>query len=191
MRIQCVPTGFIQTNTYLFDCGGASAAVDPGAEADRILAAAEAWGKPIRYVLLTHAHWDHVGAVRALQDGGARVFLHESDVKILKSDFTPDVLLRGGESLALGDRTVTVLHTPGHTAGGVCYLCGGAMFSGDTLFRLEVGRCDLPTGNFAQMKESLKKLFALTNDYRVLPGHGEETTLGFERTHNPYRTYTI
>ncbi|MCL2798155.1 MAG: MBL fold metallo-hydrolase [Firmicutes bacterium] len=204
MQLSIVQTGLIGTNTYIFDCGDALAVVDPGANSERILKAAEPFNKPIRHVLLTHAHWDHVGAVRFFQQSGARVYLHEADQKILKSDFAPDVLLKGGEELGIcchgvrlidsdtvskpdPARAVSVLHTPGHSAGSVCYLVNDVMFSGDTLFRLEIGRCDLATGSFAQMKNSLKTLFALKKDYCVLPGHGEETSLFFEKANNPYR----
>ena len=186
MWFKCVETGFLTENAYIFDCGDALCLVDPGAEADKIQAAAAEFHKPVRFILLTHAHFDHVGAVRFFQKFGARVFLHEGDKPVLNSDFTPDVWLKGGETLHLDGMSVMVLHTPGHTGGSVCYLADDVMFSGDTLFCLEIGRCDLPTGSFADMKKSLKKLFSLAKNYRVLPGHGEETELYFERENNPY-----
>jgi len=188
MKIIKTQTGPIQTNTYLFECGDAVAVVDPGAESSKILALADnKFNKPIKFVLLTHAHWDHVGAVIDLQKQGAKVYMHEDDMQNLERDFIPDVLLKGGEELSLGNQTISVLHTPGHTAGSVVYKTLDTIFSGDTLFRREIGRCDFPTGNFNTMKKTLAMLFALKGDYRVLPGHGEETTLESERKENPYR----
>ena len=186
MKITILQTGSLQTNTYLFDCGEVLAVVDPGAEPDKIMSAAQKLGKPIGYVLLTHSHFDHVGAVSAIQYSGATVYLHSQEVSILQSDFTPDALVEDGDMLNLGNQSVTVMHTPGHTAGSVCYIIDDVMFSGDTLFRLEIGRCDLPTGSFATMKKTLKRLLSIKKDYRVLPGHGEESTLEFERLHNRY-----
>ena len=174
------------TNTYLFDCGNSLAVVDPGSNAEKIVSIAERIGKPIRFILLTHAHWDHVGAVSTLQKQGAKVYVHKTELKII-ANFVPDFLIEDGSMLTLDEVTVQVVHTPGHTAGGVCYIIGDTMFSGDTLFYLEIGRCDLPTGNFDTMKKTLQKLFALKNNYRILPGHGKETTLNFERLNNPYR----
>ncbi len=187
-------TGPIQTNTYLFECGSQVAVVDPGADAAKISAAAEKIGKPAGFVLLTHAHWDHTGAAAALQALGAKVFISAADAALLDyyfkrgvAPFVPDARVYDGDVLDLNGVKVKVLLTSGHSAGSACYLTDGVMFSGDTLFRLEVGRCDLPTGDFDAMKQSLKKLFALEKDYRVLPGHGEETALFFERDNNPYR----
>ncbi|MCL2062113.1 MAG: MBL fold metallo-hydrolase [Firmicutes bacterium] len=187
MEVTHLHTGPIETNTYLFDCGSYLAVVDPGGEAEKLLDAAQKQGKTIGAVLLTHAHWDHIGAVSELQKNGAKVYIHQTDALLLNNRFTPDVLIKKEGKLILDARTVQILHTPGHTAGSVCYIADNILFSGDTLFRLQIGRCDLPTGDFSVMKETLKKLFALSVDYRVLPGHGQETTLSFEKAHNPYK----
>ena len=196
LNLKNITVGPIRTNAYLFDCGDGLAVVDPGDDADKILSEAQKAGKQIKHILLTHSHWDHIGAVNELKKLGAKVYVHKEEVQILHSEINPDILLDGSEVLKLGGREVKVLHTPGHTAGSVCYIVDykqenpnvpqSVMFSGDTLFYLEIGRCDLPTGNFNTMKKTLKKLFALDTDYKVLPGHGKSTSIFFERDNNPY-----
>lgn len=195
-------TTALETNTYLALNGERAFVVDPGADADKILAAAEAEGAKIEWVLLTHAHFDHIGGVAELQRAGAKVVLHRDDLGIVSSfknlafyagvkveKFLPDVTVSGGETLDVAGVKVRVIHTPGHTAGGVCYVADDIIFTGDTLFELSYGRTDFPTGSFKELKNSvLNKLFVLPGDYRLLPGHGAPTTLAFEREHNPILT---
>lgn len=202
MKIVTLHTTMLETGTYVVINGGRAFVVDPGADAERIIAAAEAEGAKIEWVLLTHAHFDHIGAAAALQREGAQIILHRDDVKLIKSfqnlsvlagvkveHFTPDVTVAGGETLDVAGVSVKVIHTPGHTAGSVCYVAGDVIFSGDTLFALSYGRTDFPTGSFAQLKNSVvNKLFALEGDYKVLPGHEAPTTLDYERAHNPILT---
>lgn len=202
MKIVTLHTTMLETGTYVVINGGRAFVVDPGADAGRIIAAAEAEGAKIEWVLLTHAHFDHIGAAAALQREGAQIVLHRDDVKLIKSfqnlsvlagvkveHFTPDVTVAGGETLDVAGVSVKVIHTPGHTAGSVCYVAGDVIFSGDTLFALSYGRTDFPTGSFAQLKNSVvNKLFALEGDYKVLPGHEGPTTLDYERAHNPILT---
>ena len=202
MKIVTLYTTMLETDTYVVINGGRAFVVDPGADAERIIAAAEAEGAKIEWVLLTHAHFDHIGAAAALQREGAQIVLHRDDVKLIKSfqnlsvlagvkveHFTPDVTVAGGETLDVAGVSVKVIHTPGHTAGSVCYVAGDVIFSGDTLFALSYGRTDFPTGSFAQLKNSVvNKLFALEGDYKVLPGHEGPTTLDYERAHNPILT---
>ena len=140
-------TTALETNTYLAINGERAFVVDPGADADKILAAAEAEGAKIEWVLLTHAHFDHIGGVAELQRAGAQVVLHRDDFGIASSfknlafyagvkveKFVPDVTVSGGETLDVAGVKVRVIHTPGHTAGGVCYVAGDVIFTGDTLF---------------------------------------------------------
>ncbi len=202
MKIVTLHTTMLETGTYVVINGERAFVVDPGADAERIIAAAEAEGAKIEWVLLTHAHFDHIGAAAALQREGAQIVLHRDDVKLIKSfqnlsvlagvkveHFTPDVTVAGGETLDVAGVSVKVIHTPGHTAGSVCYVAGDVIFSGDTLFALSYGRSDFPTGSFAQLKNSVvNKLFALEGDYKVLPGHEGPTTLDYERAHNPILT---
>lgn len=202
MKILTFHTTELETDTYLVTNGSEAFVVDPGDGADMLTAAAEAEGTKIGWVLLTHAHFDHIGAAAELQRGGALIVMHRDDVPLVGSfknlafyagkkveHFTPDVTVSGGETLDVAGIAVKVMHTPGHTAGGVCYIAEDCIFSGDTLFELSYGRTDFPTGSFKELKNSIvNKLFALKGDYKVFPGHGAPTTLQFEREHNPVLT---
>lgn len=202
MKILTFHTTELETDTYLVTNGREAFVVDPGDGADMLTAAAEAEGAKIGWVLLTHAHFDHIGAAAELQRGGALIVMHRDDVPLVGSfknlafyagkkveHFTPDVTVSGGETLDVAGIAVKVMHTPGHTAGGVCYIAEDCIFSGDTLFELSYGRTDFPTGSFKELKNSIvNKLFALKGDYKVFPGHGAPTTLQFEREHNPVLT---
>ena len=199
MKIATFLTTQLQTNTYLVLEGASAFVVDPGGRAKEIAEYAKKEGAKIEAVLLTHAHFDHTGGVAELQELGAEVLLHRDDAALLTSGgnlaaelggtlrgFVPDVTLCGGETLTVAGLGVRVVHTPGHTAGSVCYIVEDCIFSGDTLFELSYGRTDFPTGSFSSLRNSIvNKLFALSGDYRVYPGHGAPTTLGFERKHNP------
>lgn len=204
MLIKTLPVGQLETNCYVvtdedsLDC----AVIDPGDESGTILDYLEDNKLHCRAVLLTHAHFDHIGAAAELQRGGALIVMHRDDVPLVGSfknlafyagkkveHFTPDVTVSGGETLDVAGIAVKVMHTPGHTAGGVCYIAEDCIFSGDTLFELSYGRTDFPTGSFKELKNSIvNKLFALKGDYKVFPGHGAPTTLQFEREHNPVLT---
>lgn len=202
MKILTFHTTELETDTYLVTNGSEAFVVDPGDGADMLTAATEAEGAKIGWVLLTHAHFDHIGAAAELQRGGALIVMHRDDVPLVGSfknlafyagkkveHFTPDVTVSGGETLDVAGIAVKVMHTPGHTAGGVCYIAEDCIFSGDTLFELSYGRTDFPTGSFKELKNSIvNKLFALKGDYKVFPGHGAPTTLQFEREHNPVLT---
>lgn len=190
--------GVCATNTYLIIDSGKAIAVDPAYDADGILRIAKAHNASISDVLITHAHFDHIGAIGALKARGAKVYASEDhkltdklnalftdDIEGLR--FTPDITVHGGDSVQINGHTFKVVETPGHTPYGVCYIMDDArIFSGDTLFRLSVGRADFTLGDHAELLRSVKKLFALSHDYEVLPGHGEPTTLDFERKNNPY-----
>lgn len=200
MNVITVCTGMLAENTYILEGTNQEALViDPGDDAEKIVSALRQAGLCCRSVLLTHAHIDHINAVAALQEQGAAVYLHADDAPLLKNSgnlshicnitfhtFAPDVLLSGGEQLHLSGLTFRVLHTPGHTAGSVCYCFDDCIFTGDTLFYLSVGRTDFPTGNPADLRKSLQKLFALQKNYELYPGHDRPTSLDFERENNPY-----
>jgi len=179
--------------------------IDPGAEARQILKRVRDEQLDIKFIVLTHGHIDHVGGVKEVKEAtGAEVAIHTDDAKSVSGQegrlismlvsglsypapSSPDRLLNGGDSIDIGDLNFLVLHTPGHTPGGICLLGNGVVFTGDTLFNYGVGRTDLPGGSYSQLMNSLHtKLMVLPDETIVYPGHGPETTIGAERRGNPY-----
>ena len=198
MQIYTVPAGMLRANSYiitengtdavLIDCGGAQP-----------LAFARQKGLNIRSVLLTHGHFDHIAGCAELQAAGAQIGCAEAEKSLLTSPanlaaemgvripaFSLDFTFQDGDELDLCGLKFTVLATPGHTPGGVCFLCGDSLFTGDTLFCESVGRTDFPGGSTSQLRESVKKLLALPGNLTVYPGHDEPTTLEHERMFNPF-----
>ena len=193
LNIETYPLGSYQTNCYLVwddespDC----IVIDPGYEPDTVLLAIKGIKKNLAAILLTHGHFDHVGAVKILAaDTDCRVYIHENDLS-LPATLTAGALYYThtygeGDTLKIAGLSIRVLHTPGHTPGCVCLMVEDNLFTGDTLFRESCGRTDLPGGNGAEIFKSLGRLAALEGDFRVLPGHGMESTLEEEREYNPY-----
>jgi hydroxyacylglutathione hydrolase len=199
-----------QKNAYLVGCETTRDAVviDPGDEVEQLVEAVRAGALRVRYVLLTHAHLDHItGVTRAKEAFDAPVVLHEADLPLyravvqqglmfgLKVEAQPPVdrFYSPGECIAFGRYEARVHHTPGHSPGGVCLQVGPAgtpgpdLFVGDTLFAGSIGRTDLPGGDYPTLIHSIRTvLFGLGDDARVYPGHGEPTTIGRERRTNPF-----
>ena len=192
MKLTSLTVGSIGTNCYILynETTKAAVVIDPSDEATLVEARIEALGLQVQAILLTHGHFDHGGDVaRIRKRTGAPVYLHPADRALpswLTHGLTADRDLADGDELELAGMVFTVLHTPGHTPGSVCFLCGDLLFAGDTLFAGSCGRTDLPGGSGADMLRSLRRLAELDGDYRVFPGHGEETTLERERRRNPY-----
>ena len=207
MKIVKIPSVGYGSNCWLLidEESGAYAMIDPSPEIDAIRSALERRGlQPgnLRYILLTHGHFDHILSVDALRDlTGAPVFIHRADADFLtnsehngykfffRREFTmrpAERLLEDGDVLPLGNTEIRVLHTPGHTGGCVCYIAGDAMFTGDTLFDQDIGRTDLYSGDPDALQRSLQRLAALPGDYTLYPGHGSVTTLEKQRNYNYY-----
>ncbi|WP_088186325.1 MBL fold metallo-hydrolase [Desulfosporosinus sp. FKA] len=199
--------GLMGANCYLFACMESKKAVliDPGADGKMIHRWVTDKGLHIDYILLTHGHVDHIGAVDELRDllGDVQVGIHSGDAEMLtdgrknlSSYFGPgivlksaDFLLEDGQEILVGKERLKVLHTPGHSPGGVCLWSSEGLFSGDTLFAGSIGRTDFPGGSMELLIRGIKeKLFTLPDNTRVLPGHGEETSIGEEKRDNPYLT---
>ena len=182
----------IGTNCYIVYDKAEKAAVviDPGDSPDEILSLLSDLGVELKGLLFTHGHFDHVGASSALiAMTGARAWIHKADIGMpfhLKNGLTYTDTYDEGDVLELGPFRFTVLHTPGHSPGSVCLLCGSWLFSGDTLFAGSCGRTDLWGGSWHEMMASLRRLAALPGQWAVYPGHGEFTTLARERQTNPY-----
>lgn len=193
MKIRKIPVGMLQENCYFVsDENGETAVIDPGDEADRLLGLLQGGGLTPRCILLTHGHFDHVGAAAALAERyHCPVYLHEAD-RALPARLTGGPLpqtraLHEGDELAVGALRFRVLETPGHSAGSVSLLCGDALFSGDTIFAGgSWGRTDFPGGSEPALRASLRRLAALPPQTRVFPGHGPETTIAAERACDPF-----
>ncbi len=194
--------GDLATNTYLMELEGKDVlAVDIGS-GRRLLQILKEQGRTLKAILLTHGHYDHIEDLRMVQEEtGAEIYIHELDAPMLSDGYLslaywiapgeeqPVVeayhTVKEGDVLCIGDAQITVLHTPGHTQGSVCYRCEEHLFTGDTLFHMSRGRTDFPGGSDRQLLESFRRLKMLEGDAKVYPGHNEVTTLDFERKNNP------
>ena len=201
LKIDVLPLGDYQTNCYIVreENSQSCAVIDPGFEPERVLQFLQENGLQVDAVLLTHGHFDHVGAVEKIVAAtGCELWMSQSDwsqkntpqtlffYPLANCDFTQLSFCEEGEQIRAGGTVFTVLETPGHTWGSVCYRCEDAIFSGDTLFAGSCGRTDLPGGDWNTIRQSLERLAALEGNDTVYPGHGESTTLERERIYNPY-----
>jgi len=193
----------VGTNCYIVydEATREAAVVDPGDNAPSILRAVKKENLEVKYILLTHAHFDHILAAHdIIRETGAKYVVPEADVWLLKRDNmgqfrsaaegyiedAPDILAKEGTEITFGNITASYMNTPGHTPGSSVIRMGDALFTGDTLFRGSCGRVDFEGGNMRQMLASLKRLYELEGDYKVLPGHEGISTLEDERRYNPY-----
>jgi hydroxyacylglutathione hydrolase len=205
--IDRVAVGPFATNCYIVGSEESKQGIiiDPGDEAGVILGRVADLGLDIKLIVLTHGHIDHVGALKAVKEAtGAEMAIHADDAKslrglrgLLQSVLVPGLsyplpppperLLADGDSIDVSGLHFQVLHTPGHTPGGICLLGEGVVFSGDALFHYGIGRTDLPCGSYHRLVESIRtRLLVLPDETIVYPGHGPETTIGAERAGNPF-----
>lgn len=193
LKIHCMPLGAYQTNCYLVIKEGSKSCVviDPGYDAHLICDHLDGLGLEPEAILLTHGHFDHVGAVRDLAATyGCKVYMRPEETT-MPPQMTAGPLYYTHEypaegKLQVADMEVGVMHTPGHTPGSVCLMVEDAMFTGDTLFAGSMGRCDFPGSSIFEMRKSLRRICALMKNYRIFPGHGEDSTLDMEKKTNPY-----
>lgn len=202
MQIKKFTVGYLQTNCYVITTSNSDNAVliDVGGGYDRVKAYLEKIEKKPTIVLLTHGHFDHILDANKWQKDGAKLYIHEEDAITLSGEHslakemrlkltptTADVILRDGDEIQLDELNFKVMHTPGHTLGGVCYVLNDEyIFSGDTIFCESYGRTDFYGGDISVLKSSIiDKIFSLEGDYIIHPGHGESTTLRDEKKYNP------
>lgn len=203
MNVIKLTLGELAANCFIVEAPDNTAIViDPGAEAEVIIAELERRGLDLQKILLTHGHFDHTGAAAELKAKyNAQVYISAADEELLPDreksvafflphvpfhPVEPDVRIKDGDVISQGSMKIKVMATPGHTAGSVCFIIEDRMFMGDTLFCCSVGRTDLYSGNAGEQTESLKKLAALDKNYRLYCGHGSDTDLDTERKTNPF-----
>ena len=195
MEIKTINCGFLETNCYIISDEDHTVVFDPESETEKIISAIGS--KKLMAVILTHGHFDHIGDVDKLCSiTKAPLYIHAVDAEMLTDTYkngsflipglkvtcnTPSNTFTHGDKFTFGSINIEVIHTPGHTKGSCCFVCGDYMISGDTLFRNGIGRTDLYGGDTATEYESISKLFRLAKDYTVFPGHGPKTTLKKEK----------
>jgi hydroxyacylglutathione hydrolase len=206
LMVRGIVVGVFQENCWIVGNRrtGEAICIDPGDQPDEILALARDMGVTIKYIANSHAHVDHILGVAGVHAAtGAKFLLHESDLELLRTGWKgaaqrmgidikegppdPDAFVVEGDTVEVDGLQLKTIVTPGHTPGSVSYYTDGLLFSGDTLFRGSIGRTDLPGGSFEQEMESIcGRLLTLPEETIVLPGHMQETTIEFEKAHNPF-----
>jgi glyoxylase-like metal-dependent hydrolase (beta-lactamase superfamily II) len=202
MMLETLAVGDYQSNCYIYasETGKKGVVIDPGDEADTIIGRIEKLGLAIPYIILTHGHPDHTAALKQVREAtGAKIAVHAADVSVLKdkllhtmlgfrhTDIVPDILLSDGDIIRTDGLELKVIHTPGHTPGGICLAGEGSVFTGDTLFMTGIGRTDLPGGNAEKLLDSIHhRLLTLPDETVIYPGHGPASTIGEERRSNPF-----
>lgn len=203
MEIIRVTAGVYGVNCYIvYDSTKEGIVVDPGGDADEILNIIKEKDINIKYIVLTHGHGDHIGGLVELKNAlQVPIMIHEEDKKMLedgnknlsptmamgKVEVEPDILLKDGDIIKMGKEEILVIHTPGHTKGGIALKVQDNIITGDTLFTGSIGRTDLLGGDYTQLIESIKeKLFIYPDETKVYPGHGPSSTIGREKVANPF-----
>lgn len=201
MIIKSLPVGPLFTNCFIvgYEDSREAVVIDPGGDSDKILMSLAEDKLKLKYIINTHGHFDHVGGNKRLREAtGAKLLIHEEDASLLTTPSmglpedklqAPDQLLKDGDKITFGNITLEVIHTPGHTRGGIALYTDGHVFVGDTLFAGSIGRTDFPGGSYETLINSVKtRLFPLGDEVMVYSGHTAETTIGNERKFNPFFT---
>lgn len=204
MKIRTLVVGALSSNCYIVKCEstGEGIVIDPGGDGSYILNSLKEMDVKLKYIINTHGHGDHISANDEVKDGaGGQVIIHRLDGEMLTEPMLnlsswsgkkvtlkkADYFVEDGEEIVFGEITAKVMHTPGHTQGGICLLIDKYLFSGDTLFQGSIGRTDLPGGSGTQIINSIKKkLLPLDEDSVVLPGHGPKSDIKLEKLYNPF-----
>lgn len=204
MNLVSMPVGLLGANCYiLYDkLDGDAIVIDPGGDGESILAEIEKKELTVRYILVTHGHFDHIGAVKFIKEKtGGLIAIHKLDAENLidthknlssymgfeSIQAKADLLLEHGNVIEFGGMRCKILHTPGHSEGSISILTSGAVFTGDTLFKGSIGRTDILGGDSKQILRSIAgRLLVLDDETIVYPGHGEKTTIGYEKATNPF-----
>lgn len=205
MNIITIPNGTLQANCYIVETEHAAVVIDPGYMERQLSSYVAENPDKIKFIMLTHRHFDHLAAANALKRmTGAKIVINELDEGGLYSDLLSlgsmaggfynkadpdahaDIYVDEGDTVTAADMVFKVLYTPGHSEGGICFLIDNILFSGDTLFKGSIGRTDFPSSNMAEMRQSLDRLCTLPDETIVYPGHGEATTIGYEKSTNMF-----
>lgn len=204
MIVERLPVGVYAANCYIVYCKDTKEAlvIDPGGEGEEILKRINDLKIDVKYIILTHGHGDHIGGVLEIKNGtNAPVLIHSEDEDYLKDsvknlssmmsmnkvEISPDKLLKDGDKLKLGEYDIDIIHTPGHTPGGISIKIGNNLFTGDTLFAGSIGRTDFEGGSYEAIISSIKdKLVKYPDETEVFPGHGPSSTIGREKKYNPF-----
>lgn len=204
MIIERIPAGIYAVNCFIISCEQTkkAAVIDPGGDAEEIVKYIDEHELELQYILLTHGHGDHIGGILEIKaKKEVPVLIHEDDASMLQDanknlsklmsgpdvELIPDRVLKGGEILELGELKLHIMHTPGHTPGGICIKVKDCLFTGDTLFANSIGRTDFEGGSFEKIIDSIKsKLLVYDDQTKVFPGHGPASTIGRERASNPF-----
>lgn len=201
MKLEQIIVGPLQSNCYIIydEESREGMVIDPGDEAEKIVNSIEQKKLRISYIVCTHAHFDHIGALSRLKGRtGAQIVLHRDELEIyeaardqgafwgctIEQPPKPDIFVREGDTLTVAKTTFEVLHTPGHSPGGICLYGAGILLSGDTVFAGSVGRTDFFGGNTEDLKKSFKRIISLPPETHILPGHGDPSTISAERELN-------
>ena len=204
MILEKLVVGPAETNCYVIGCEETKEGlvIDPGAEGEKILQTIKRKHLKVKYIINTHTHIDHIGANGYLKDAlKAKICIHQKEVKFLENPSLnlsflmgkeqsfpyPDIILSEGSKINIGGLEGTVIHTPGHTPGGISLVIDECVFTGDALFSGSIGRTDLPLGNHSLLIRTIKnKILTLPEDFLVYPGHGPSSKIGIEKRENPY-----